>query len=767
MPIDDPDTLYLVHVEGIGLNGEPVLWTHDGAERILPGTSLESSWEFDFRYDDIPGPSLVPPDQNFDAQRVYAEPFEARSRSGQATIRFRAFDGVGARFLRRARTAIASTTEPLDRTETAIDLDTPNLDSKVVYIGHETIELGTETSQTYSPCERGHFRSQATPHRTGANVYDVVPVWAGRMVTLYTYHVDDDALVQRERYRTVEEDGQAIGMSGGTIAMPVRGASANRGHWQVNTDPQIVRPTPDDNGDFHACRVRQEGYPKFSPEVYAQSHIRKEDEDYSLITKWRTQDLYAINGYQGSFPDAGTEDSEPDAWVPYDGELTEVFTVPLDTAPLAQLTGVENADIAPRHPIAIDAAVCLSTVETSKDVDAFDIFQAPHFGLGLQWLFAGNIVGRVKDLIDEYPDRLIDEFVLAGDGEPIDWMSWSDKHLLQPLGFYRAITKDGKMTYQSIDLADVGDYSAVVGTPIEAKTAPGDAPGPLDFETGRGHISDTVEVIYRDLPWQTPARQLVQAVEADSPRTASLQSRSDATLNLGAIQSESAVTRQGVAQLLFQHYQMPRLTIRVHDWRETGADYGIGERVALKDLPLEDEYLYDRDGTRIAAITDDPRFVGTILSRTPHYGGDAITYRLTLLLTNFAHQLTRWRAPSARVSGYASNRVVLPDSTDFGDVQADPSRFTVGDDVAAWSIDGVQQGGVAEIISISGGSGSDWAFDLNADISAQAGDYLRLARYNDYANAGVLPGVDRAYVYLGDSARDAQISGDVEADIYG
>lgn len=790
------EQVWCLHIEGVGKSGgeaDGVLWVSDAVERLSSSQLSGLGFDLDTDLAGVDNHTLVTRDGGgVDASGVSTEPFSPRANASGATFELRAFDGVAEKFMYIDPRADAALTGEVEKTDTDIPLDDATLGGDVVWVGHEAIKLGTwDESDSYTGSTRAYYTpaTKGQHHPDEANVYtDAVPTWGGRRVRLYTYDVSTSTLNLRWRGQLASSPTSAMGLRAAIVRMPCDGPLTERDRWVVNSDPLVFRCDWTD-GVRHTLRVRKSedsdtirgGLGGVATRVRkASDWATSGNPTYLKIGGDLFRKFAGTQQQQLGAPKFQPDDLEPeDGFQPYEGIATEVFVIDRQnggdanaTRPLADVTK-KFSDRYPFHPVAIDAAVCLSTRSTTSTPDDFDIFQAPYWGLDLGWLFEDDIITRVHDIIQATPFLQIDQLVIGWEGQPIEWLPFGEKKLLRPFGLTRAITDDGNLTYAQAELASVKNFSDALDNKVTALTGGGDrAPGPLEFDTGRGDTVSQQPVEYDNLPWQEPKRQLVRAVGDDSARTANSVRRSGETLDYGTITSEQSVTVNAVSRLLMQHFAMPRLRIRVDDFVDDGKDYDLGSWVTLNDLPLRDAWLVDEDGDRIETLGDSANFSGQIIGRTPEFDQGQTTYLLDILLANYVHGAIRWRGPSARITGVNAGGNILEVSTDsdFGLPESDASVFTIGDEISVWDQVGtLHESTFPEIIDLEAVSASVIEIELDSFFSTNpsSNQIIRLAPSNTYVNTAVLTGIDRAYAFIADNTDTPTLGNGDDADTYG
>lgn len=692
----------------------------------------------------------------------------------------------------------------------------------VAWLGAETIlvPLGSETapgSGIYANCIRGALMTDADNHPVGTYVWDKVPYWTGRRAWLF------DAMRNRTPRCQLREAGiiqNGFTMDKGEIIVRINSHLSSLDKMSANLDPYKIE---DDNwnnisyassldfitgaglnGWFRTSytgvnvrkRYRAGGALLTLPDAAwvqngehfqyynAYDSVRPNEFYYrsrnitgllrsGLVTPTDDNDeieiiphflLCVINpDYQTWFQDGYLGELRRPATTPYTGTefgSTEFVGATQDFEDLT--TNADYKETYKYHPVAIAAAMMLSTKSDVADPDNFDILHH-NWSLNLKKHFSASSIAEIHDVIKRNPTDQIEYFVLGKDGQPVRLME-EIRNLLQTYGYRLLIDRHGYLTIGKVGLIDVDIWGTAKLNIVNAV-----ASDLLQFTDGSGDTMSRVFGKYGETPFfDGNTVEVSSQLEGQYPTVATLD-ENELAINANTIANLGPLRAQLESRAMLMDFQCPRLQVRVDG--DTSANLGLGQWVNLQDLPLAKAWLFDIDGNRVSAISSvfDPRWIGQIISR--RYLITENAYEIGLIFPNNA--LVRWRAPSARISGApqtVNTRIgIVPGSPLFFDPDGDISRFTVGDEVS--------------IINDSG----NWATTSPLTITAIGADYLEFATNveswnrgyywvelsylktstaNGYFNDTVISGIDRAYAFLG-ADNETLGSAGVDGDTYG
>jgi hypothetical protein len=338
------------------------------------------------------------------------------------------------------------------------------------------------------------------------------------------------------------------------------------------------------------------------------------------------------------------------------------------------------------------------------------------------------------------------------------------RNILQTYGYRLSINRHGFLTFSKVKLLDVRERSETLTNVVNAV-----ASDLLNFADGSENTSPKVFGKYGETPFFDGSTiEITTALEGTYPVVATLD-ENELSIKANTISELGELRVQLESRALLMDYQTPRLKIRIDG--DTSADIGLGKWVNLADLPLRSAWLFDKNGNRISVLDsiNDAKWVGQVIGRRYLISDNA--YELELFFIN--EEVIRWRAPSARVSGAPQinvNRIGIEPGTVFGNGSSDIVRFTVGDQVSIIRDDGTWETTTPLPITAIGPDYLEFATNVS---SFNTGDYyvelayLRTSTANGYQNASVLPGVSRAYAFLGRSPDGKLGTAAITADQYG
>lgn len=668
----------------------------------------------------------------------------------------------------------------------------------VIYINAETLKI-TGISGNDLTVTRGHYGSEGAAHPEGANVFTRPPLFEGRRVTLYTYDTERGSLEPRQRGII----SGSVTMDGATMTVPVRQLMAPVTKAKINRDP--VRAT---NSDLQEYTV-PEDFDVFPSEKYFAGTISVDSgEDFTRVKKTDGQNasgtFWEINGepYLASgntltyrlfksgvrelndVPRTGgnaakLESPPTELFVVsrlLDEQFDDNFSSTADYANMSSSFTVggtsfdrtqEQKNHYIYHPLAIFAAWAFGTSRGTSDPEEFDILKAPNMALDLSFLFAADVKAKIHELVVDALGRSqqIDQIVIGAGGKPERMLDVARKKLLHPYGYKLGATNEGKLTIYRPGPPDVDGYSSARGNQISPI---GGADGVYVVDNGQGSTVDVIEAEFGATPYNDGRLITLKADSGLPDRTFSLHAQPETSLDLSTLDASEGVreaTRYVLNQALLQHFASKRLRVKVPDRLPDSLDYGLGEYVTIDDIQIKDAWLVDSDGNRTSTINNSVEWVGQIYARRPseRFAG----FELELLINS--DQIIRRRAPSGVVVSSASDEVVIEETTFTNDSDAD--AFNVGDELKIVQPDGtVRDDSNQTVLSIDKSSGASVNDRVNITgtwtTNPVAGDYVRLADYDDYDNTTVDTYVDRVYVYLSDLTEKLGTDND-DGDIYG
>lgn len=618
----------------------------------------------------------------------------------------------------------------LEDSGTTIQLDRDDMDFQVIYVGNETIQIGTfiPAIQKYQDCVRGVWGSTEERHSPGSHVYTKIPKLRGRGVKLLTFAGDEPSEVRWRGYiDTIEtsDDGTIVKIMCREHLLVLKGAKINRGAEEVKNHRLSILSTITTSGVWHSITgvISARSTVELSPlDAVWSTYFQVDDALVQMDNRSGPSQWSPPSGAGGrnilldSGPKmlSGLKDVDRRTETPIEGvSVYEVFFVGKGYYPPTDRLKY------PYHPLSIAAALLLSG-NGPFDRDNFNILQK-RWGAGLRSLFGPSFVADMHAMIEDTWNLEVDFFLLGWDGQSEDLLTVINTKLLRPYGFYFGITDDGLLTIKRFGLFSVLDFDEAIQNTLQ----PLMSPLVCKFDPAMGSAVDGISATVGEKPWRKGDSFLVN-IEGGDADTERLQDAARWTVDFSTVSSENS--QQVISKLLgmstLAAFAMPRITIRVDDGRLAGVDLGLGELCLLKDIPIDKSYFIDRDGNRLDTIEGLTEFAGIIIGR--QFNVPNQTYLVTLLLTNFRGGLTRLRAPSAVAIFELGGFIYL--KNEFSDDEA--SEFNIGDQVIITdeSLSVLSTG--HDVISI----GPGYLDISNPPIFIDDGSIIRLAPFDDYTN---------------------------------
>jgi len=768
---------------------------------------------------------------------VHMSIYNDRLKSSAYTFEFRLHDHIAKRFFNMASRSSVFLKAPLKDGDSVIEVnDTSGFSTPaVVHIQTEAIYVDGTTTSNGNPAltiaNRGVYGTASSRQKQGALLFNDIPSLENRPIRLFSYDVRAGSLHQRWMgiIKNSNVTNIKTAQNGTILKVPSSDPLSKIDDWVVNkerhsfdfkdgglkydhgrdllrADSVSMTSTSPLETELHKrddIPFNDTGFFKLEPgddqtlKEPTLVRIAGGDDGTSLLPfitenvlgcpleigekpKNLRNSAIALSGGQAKecmvvdpSLDAPANQQDPTNWSSSTWPLIKVNEDASGVGPADS----EILDRLPYHPLAIDAAVLLSTDSEARDASRFDVFVGG-WSIDLSWLFAGDggqdAIDTAWEIINKTPQAAIDQLVIGWEDSPLTWMEWSNENLLSPNGIKRSLTQEGELTWSMRGIGDIEDYSAAITTPnIDPITKPEDKPGVLEWSPAAEKRVSAVRGDYDDLPWKEGSREVLSTSnKGDVGRNANSLDE-DATIKLGVYRSVQKARVIVQERLELQSFADPMIRVEAQDPNllSGSLSFDLGARVMLGQLPLDRAWLVDTDGDRITQINADPQWMAQIVGR--YYNPSRMTYELDLFLANYADNvLGRQRAPSmivhekgtAGTSG--TNWLFGPLSTtdtDYGGAKADVAHFHSNDEVALWTqnfsaqrsqtdppyrVNQIQQSKTAPT------GANRWAIELvdssvtAADLSAvQTGDVVRLDSYSAY-DSDFIAGVNRAFAYL-------------------
>lgn len=736
------------------------------------------------------------------------EPFRSKEKFSSYAFTLIASDEVGSLLFQRSSVATGELPEPLDSTTTTnVNLGVSGLAAGsfdedgnfeypvvfnnftgYVYIGRELIYIRQDNgSGTYGQAIRGAAGTVAENHPAGTRFYIYPSYWVGRSAQIFDYDVVENHLEQRENGVV----SQGFTMSHATIRVQISSRLRDIKDQTVNNAPTIIpnqflrvdlrdgQTLTDEqfyeqtqtilgsiNPTIYPSSVKKPGYGNADSDRYFQFG----DTFKRLSNRDQFPPVWYPQRYLGAPPiseetgrvaaGAGSQLIMPEGIEIFvipgrdsgGGCATDLFsqlsTTVTDRYPL--LTHDEVVAIYKRHPLAICAALQLSSPSDVVDADSFDILNG-NWGLNLRAQFSPDSISNIHDLIHDTQNLSVDYLLLGWDASPIQLMR-EIRNILQTYGFRISIDNNGFFDYTRIGIPGVAEFDAALSTSLVAK--PGSV---LEYDDGASDRVTTITGVYGGLPWRKAQPFIIDSRgERDLP-DAALSEIGEVQINANTVLYLDSLFDIMVTRSAIQDFQIPRLKLRVEDHLVQGNNYALGQYINLSDIPLRFAWLFNNQGERISDLPPE-RFTGQIMGRRylPMEG----VYELEIFFgSDF---VSKWRAPSLVVEeaqyNSGTNALTLFQSveTNFGDGVRDSDRFSVGDVVRFYYPDGTPwvQNQDSIIISISPTTIQLKGITTEPD----PGTIMELSHYKSTGSTGYSnPGLDgqfnnisNPYVFLAD-----------------
>lgn len=685
-------------------------------------------------------------------------------------------------------------TADLDSTSTDVPIATAGLANKVVYVGRETIRLGTEAPGGYENCERGWHDSYAKAHTVGTGVFSLPPRFR-RQVWIVVW--DPVAKILRRRWTGFLDDWE----TDDTLSKVQLRCS----EFFSSIMKQKVG-SGEDLSKYGQIRYEQNlGY-VFTGQLDTITAVRKGNENCwialqvgdALVAAFydSVQRIILLEQAPPEMGSVSPEDSLDLSRVGtvYNGPIYELFVVSQQLEERYPGISATSDFWSPFNRAAVALALLTSTSGNLPDVSPKAAGYVDVDVLGSKWGL--GLDGQLdRDSWDEHvylseEEPFIDDLILGWDGKREQVFDITNNVLMRPFGLFHALSEDGKLGVASFGSLDVRDYCKAQSNGVTVLSP--SRGGILKLEGNSGSAIGKITARVGELPWREPSTLTIlasgieeQYTDIADPRevTYDLSTISRAKLSeLGDGDNADQILLELLDRVALTHASMPKLTVRVRDSRlDVGLDFSHGQKISLLAGLPEDaripvpnasgfpELLRPQD-----ALTEDQkvRLVGTIVSRD--YITEDQSFVLTVLLTSFHSGLiARLRAPNAKVTGTvpAENKLLIPTESVFGLFSgSDTTALREGDEIELWQVDG-QKWTDSEVREILG-LGEDhvvldgWYVSDPATASKQL--YIRLASSTVYDNDAHVACFARPWVYLaGDGDELDELGSTVNADKYG
>jgi hypothetical protein len=667
------------------------------------------------------------------------------------------------------RSASASTVSIEDLDGTAVT----TLSDTVIWLGDEAILLGTYNSGSdFYPATRGFYSSVAQYHASGELIYTKPQSIRYRNLNLVLY--DENSGTESIIWRGFVDDlmtndeGTTLEVQGIELYGVLQRARVFRG------SPNLARqPDLDGIGRFRRLRDGALGVLVFKT-IADGSQVFKSGEADPFISLQFEDEIIAYAKYDLSadafFASFGRFsrtfsgnveefDNERFQTEPYE-EIYELLVIDYGedaslinddgTAKAAMVTDGVSATREleyPFHPLAIALAFMLSSTNTTATQADYDVLNgASSMQLPKEYVD----VTSFETLIARYPDYRVERMVLGFDGEEFNIWETIRDYCLRPFGFFLGVSDGGKLNAGVLNTNfGIGDFYL--------SEQPKPIPPMLKYLASRQDGVDEVVGKIGQTPWEDDATLTVRGPALSNKN--SVRNRLFADKRVQEYIIPYGPRRTGVneaagafalleARATAGAYQIPRMVLKFADPDIGGFDFSIGKIISPKDLEVEEAWIINSAGSRVAIEADRVlALTGLIIGRDVDV--ETLTYTLTLLLQGRATgEIIQWRAPAAVVAASSTTTVINVEQNAFHAASNDTSFFTVGDEIYLFDQTGdYRDGDSANVISAI--TATSITVSGAFAVTPAAGDIVRLAPYDGYANSGVVTGAgDNVYFYL-------------------
>lgn len=708
------------------------------------------------------------------------DPTRGTYRTSAATVRLLYNAAVARVLLRQAvRPVGVLSAAVLAGTTTLVGLPS-GMDDQVVYIGRETVRLGTWSGSAYTGCSRGWHSSPATAHAVGARVWAQPPFLRGRWVKLWVatdagYAVRWQGQLTEARtadhLTVIELDcDEALGaLSRAKINTSARDLSANGQVW-VKLSPFL-----DLDGQLaHARQVR-----KLS---VSGGYVVVQVGDAPFVVLF---DGASLRFDEGVYPISSKVLTKPEAKegevrVALEQPIYELFVVSRELDVLYGGISATSALELPYHPVAIALAILTSTASDVEYIGPteYDVLASPWAANLAAWLDAAQWF----EVIEATREVQIDELFLGWDGKAEALMDLVVGVLLRPYGFYLGFNEAGQFTVHKEAPPDVLEVAAA---PQLSALSPAHGGG-LEINWQLGSTVETIHAKVGARPWDNSPSTITVQVHG---RQAELhEDAGEWTLDLRTIArarittvstSDTGDGDEVVSWLLNAAAQAsrPRPRLQTTVFAPEGETMDLGRVYALGGALPVDGWFLDPETGELAVLPSEndtitTRAVGRLLGR--RYDVRTGAWQVELELSAYATgQPVRLRAPSMEVESTTPGSYLLhcASTSQFGDEAADNARFRAGDPVVLVHRNGKPWADsvLRRVVSTP----SD-ALELDGWYASDPGAadpplMVRLADSSEWDNGGAYAaGVARPWVFLGDDNEEMDVDGSTtRADVYG
>lgn len=648
------------------------------------------------------------------------------------SFRLDASDAIATALLRTEVDSDNAVSSALDSTTTTLATSS-SVSGSVVYVGDETMRI-TSGSNPYT-VTRGAYGSTAEAHAAGAIVTEHPAYWVPRRVAFILHDVDTgaDAIVWSGYLDKIQTttDGASIVVQCSEAWSRLRQAKGNRAALDLNA----ARGARVTRGRLEGLLVHdgstwRDGLGYVAVQVGDAVVRCHQSSDGVIMLAARDTDtilgsVLALPEQEGAYLDPCYEllvwDRLGDAGAP--------------AVAVSPGSGAYQF-----HPLYIARSLLDGT-------------------LGDHWSLAatGLDFTSFDDAISDNPELQIDYLILGWNGAPIEPFKIAER-LMRAYGYHPTISEAGAYGIARARALDLATVDAI------AEVSPyndGDMQMLPAYSQGVSEITS----VTGERPWLPGARRTVLS-RGGSRRGTLIQQRRQVEYAIDFLTQDKAdkINQQLAAAAAIVHFDLPRIRVRVPDSTYTGTSHGLGQYVKLADLgELVTAWFVTADGERVTDFADRVDVIGQITARKRDFHNSTDTLEL-MLWAYRTNTFTRERAPSAVVKSHTSGQIDTVIGTFTDD---DASYFVAGDELQICDRTGARVStGTAP--TVTGVSGNAITYSGSFGITPSAGQIVRLAPSDEYANTTRYSGYARPYLALADGSDQIDTpSGTDDADTYG
>lgn len=717
-----------------------------------------------------------------------------------------ATEAVITALLTQATRALVDLDQDIDSSATTIPItlsDQPTgdlLNGQVLYIGRETVRLGTYVHGTgYTGCDRGWWSSDPESYSAGVPTFLTVPRMKDRRIMLYVTNPNThDAELRWVGLITQIRTDDMLS----NVTIESREFLSVLARLRIGSSPELRGSTQiwENLGGRRADGTYSHLY---RAEIDAQSSLFKTSlitaegartmlqvgdvlleataYDNGLIRARSQEDLsvkYLSRKSEGEAPD------EPTGWIAAaePSSVREVFVVSkrLDEE-LGRMVSATQHLPRPYNAVAIAHALLVSSqTYTAHSLQTSTQYEAVK-GVSQASIFSGGWAIGALRFIDRASWREaswecdaeldVEQLFISWDGKLGEVFDIIQNKLLRPRGFFLTITERGLLGVGKHRVMTVEDYCSAQENGVEI-ISPANG-GKFSIQLALASAVDRLVAKVGELPWRKPSSIEIN-LAGDGIDFSDGES---VTFDFSTISAQTvdgfadadagdAIVLSLIDEAIAFQLASPRLTISVKDSALTGVSpFDVGKWITLSGGLPEDARLPAPDENGVMRLvtlpTSDDRvnvqFTGMIIGRQYNIANGQ--YDLTLLLSSWrTGYISRLRAPSAVIKGFDSGAQVLTTTISIFDRDESDHYFLEGDEIEIWERHGAKW--VNSVVrSITNVTGSDLTIDGWYASDPDTTMIIRLASSDNYSNAELVECFERPYVFLADTSDEIDTPG--------